>query len=85
MCIKRIFKPEITRFSALTSFLLKNAFKRREKLVLALLSLVLHNSVRLHQFQCFHYVKTDNVRKTRFKHEITRLSASDVVFAEKRL
>ena len=50
----------------LTSFLLKNAFKRREKLVLALFSLVLHNSKHLHHSQCFHCVKTDSVHKTRF-------------------
>ena len=47
-------------------------------LVLALVSLVLHNSMRLHHSQCFHCVKTDNVNKTRFR-------ASNVVFAEKRV
>ena len=50
----------------LTSFLLKKAFNQREMLVLALFSLVLHNSMRLHVFQCFHCVKTENVHKTRF-------------------
>ena len=62
-----------TRFSAkyrvlahLTSFLLKNAFKRREMLVLALVSLVLHNSMRLHHSQCLYCVQTDNVHKKRF-------------------
>ena len=62
-----------TRFSAkyrvlahLTPFLLKNAFKRREMLVLALVRLVLHNSLRLHHSEGFHCVKTDNVQKTRF-------------------
>ena len=35
-------------------------------LVLALVSLVLHNSMRLHHTQFFHCVKTDNVHKTRF-------------------
>ena len=54
-----------TRFY-LTSFLLKNAFKRKKKLVVALVSLILHNSMRLHHSQCFHCVKTDNVHKTRF-------------------
>ena len=54
-------------------------------LVLALISLVLHNSMRLHHYQCFHCVKTDNVHKTRFKRERTRFSASTVVFAEKRV
>ena len=52
-------------------------------LVLALVSLVLHKSMRLHHSQCFHCVKTDNVHKTRFQREITRFSASNVVFAEK--
>ena len=44
-------------------FLLKNAFKRKEKFVLALTSLILHNSMRLHVSQCFQCVKTDNVQK----------------------
>ena len=66
----------------LTSFLLKNAFKRREMLVLALVSLVLHNLPRLHHSLCFHCVKTDNVHKRRFQREITRFSSSNVVFAE---
>ena len=35
-------------------------------LVLALVNLILHNSMRLHVSQCFHYVKTDKVQKTRF-------------------
>ena len=81
-----------TRFSAkervlahLTSFLLKNAFKRRETLVLALVSLVLHNSMHLHHSQCFQSVKTDSVHKTRFCRKITRFSASNVVFAEKHV
>ena len=82
-----------TRFSAnsrvlayLTSFLLKkNAFKSEEMLVLALVSLILHNSVRLHVSQCFHCVKTDNVQKTRFYREITSFSVFNVVFAEKRV
>ena len=67
------------------SFLLKNAFKRRKTLVLALVSLVLHNSMHLHRSQCFHCVKTDTVYKTRYLREITRFSASNVVFAEKRV
>ena len=71
--------------SHLTSFLLKNAFKRRKTLVLALVSLVLHNSMHLHRSQCFHCVKTDTVHKTRYLREITRFSASNVVFAEKRV
>ena len=50
----------------LTSFLLKNSFKRREILVLALVSLILHNLMRLHVSQCFPCVKTDNVQKKAF-------------------
>ena len=40
--------------------------------------------MRLHVSQCFHCVKTDKVHKTRFKDKITRYSAFNVVFAEKR-
>ena len=53
--------------------------------VLALVSLVLHNPPRLHHSQCFHWVKTDNGHKKRYKREITRFSASNVVLAEKRV
>ena len=62
-----------TRFSEkkrvlanLTSFLLENAFKRIETFVLLLVSLILHNSMRLYVSQCFHCVKTGNVHETRF-------------------
>ena len=79
------FYREITRFSASNSFLLKNAFKRREIRVLSLISLVLHNSMHLHHSRCFHCVKTDSVNKTRFYREITRFSASNVVFAKKHV
>ena len=65
--------------------MLKNAFKRREMLVVALVSLILHNLMRLHVSQCFHCVKTDNVQKTRFGREISRFSAFNLVFAEKRV
>ena len=41
--------------------------------------------MRLHVSQCFHCVKTENVQKTRFYREITRFSAFNVVFAEKRV
>ena len=41
--------------------------------------------MQLQVSQCFHCVKTDNVHKTRFKREITRFSASNVNFAEKRV
>ena len=66
MCKKRVFTAKKRVLAHSTSFLLKNVFKRRELLVLALISLVLHNSMRLHVFQCFYCVKTDNVQKTRF-------------------
>ena len=58
---KTRYLREITRFSASNVVLLKNAFKRRKTLVLALVSLVLHNSMHLHCSQCFHCVKTDTV------------------------
>ena len=41
--------------------------------------------MHLHHSQCFHCVKTDSVHKTRFQREITRFSASNVVFAKKRV
>ena len=82
MCEKRVYSAKLAH---LTSFLLKNAFKRRELLVLTLVSLILHSSMRLQSSQCFHCVKTDNVQKTRFYREITRFSAFNVVFAEKRV
>ena len=41
--------------------------------------------MHLHHSQCFHCVKTDSVNKTRFWGEIKRFSASNVVFAEKRV
>ena len=34
--------------------------------VLVIVSLILHNLVRLHVSQCFHCVKTDNVQKPVF-------------------
>ena len=40
--------------------------KRRKMFGLALVSLILHNSMRSHVSQCFHCVKTDNGYKTRF-------------------
>ena len=46
-------------------------------IVLVLVSLILHYSMRLHVSQCSHCVKTDNVHQTRF-------SAFNLVFAEKR-
>ena len=53
MFIKRIFSGKIRVLAHLTLFLLKNAFKRREMLVFALNSLVLHNSMRLHHSESF--------------------------------
>ena len=53
--------------------------------VLALASLILHDSTRLNVSQCFHCVKTDNVHKTRFYLKVTRFSAFNVVFAKKRV
>ena len=41
--------------------------------------------MHLHHSQCFHCVETDTVQKTRFQREIKRFSASNVVFAEKRV
>ena len=82
---KTRYLREITRFSASNVVFAKNAFKRRKTLVLALVSLVMHNSMHLHRSQCFHCVKTDTVHKTRYLREITRFSASNVVFAEKRV
>ena len=41
--------------------------------------------MHLNYSQCFHCVRTDSVNKTRFYREITRFSASNVVFAEKRV
>ena len=85
MCKKRVFSAKGRVLAHLTSFLLKNAFTRKKKLVLALISLILHNSMRLHVSQCFHCVKADKVRKTRFQREITRFSAFNVIFAQNRV
>ena len=64
MCKKRVFSAQKTRFSAFkVVFAKKNAFKLGEMLVLALVSLLLNNSMRLHVSQCFHCVKNDNVQK----------------------
>ena len=66
MCIKRVFSAKERVLAHLTSFLLKNAFKRSERLVLALVSLVSHYLMRLQRSQCFHCVKIDNVHETPF-------------------
>ena len=49
---------------------------------LALVSLILHNSMRLHVSQCFHCFKSENMHKTRFQRETPRFSAFNVVFAK---
>ena len=79
---KTRFYCEITRFSAFSVVFAKQTFKHKEMLVLALVSLTLHHSIRLHVYHCFHCVETDNVHKTHFQREITRFSAFNVVFAE---
>ena len=81
--IKRVFSAEKHVLAQLTSFLLKNLFKRKKMLVFALNSLILYNSMRLPVSQCFHCVKTDNMHKTRLEREMKRFSAINVVFAEK--
>ena len=75
---KTRFQREIPRFSAINVVFAKNtAMKRRQMLVLALVSLILHTSMRLLVSQRFHCVKTVNGHKTRF-------SAFNHVFAGKR-
>ena len=66
MCIKRVLSAKEHVLAHLTSFLLEKAFNCKEMLVLVVVSLVLHISMRLHHFQCFHCVKTDNVQKSAF-------------------
>ena len=66
MCKKRVFGATQRVLAHLTSFLLKNAFKRREMFVLGLVSPIVQKSMRLHVSQCFHCVKTDNVQKNAF-------------------
>ena len=66
MCIKGVFSAKYRVLAHLTSFLLNNAIKPREMLVSALVSLIMHISMRLHVSQCFQCVETDNVHKMRF-------------------
>ena len=66
MCKKRVFSAKQRVLAHLMLFLLKKPFKLKEMLVLGLVSLILHNSVRLDVSQCFHCVKTDNVQKNAF-------------------
>ena len=66
MCKVGVYR-EITRFSAFNVvFAKKTCLNARKCLFLALVSLILHNSMRLLVSQCFQCVKTDNVQKTRF-------------------
>ena len=64
--MKRVFIAKLRVLAHLTSFPLKNAFKSKKMLVLALVSLLLHISIRLLVSKCFHCVETGNVQKTRF-------------------
>ena len=75
MCEKRVYSAKKRVLALLTSFLLKHAFKRRQMRVLALVSLILHNSMRLHVTQCIHGFKTNNVIKRVFtaKHRLLRI------------
>ena len=54
------------RFRAFNVVFADKRVLTQEMLVLALVSLRLHNSMRLLVSQGFHCVKTDNVHKTRF-------------------
>ena len=87
VCKKRLFSAKyrwLMHLTHLTLFSLKNAFNRGELLVFAITNLTLHCSKCLHAQQRFHCVKTVSVQKTRFQHALTRFSASNVNFAEKR-
>ena len=63
---KTRFWREIPRFSAFNVVFAENTFERGEMLVLALVSLLLNNSMCLNAFQSFYFVKLDSVQKTRF-------------------
>ena len=65
ICKKRVLSAKERILAHLMSFLLKNAFKRREMLVLALNNLIRHYSMRLHVSLSFHCVKTGKEQKTR--------------------
>ena len=62
---KTRFLREIPRFSAFNVIVAKNTFKHKKKLVVALVTLLLHNSMRSHASQCFQCVITDNVHEKR--------------------
>ena len=66
MCVKRVFSAKQLVLAHLMSFLLENAFKRIEMIVLALVSPILDNLLRLLVSQCSHCVSTDNTHKTPF-------------------
>ena len=77
MCRKRVSSAKYRVLAPLTSFLLKKtALKRKEMLVLALVSLIQQYSMRLHVSQCVFCFKSDIVYKTRFRREILRLHVS---------
>ena len=82
---KTRFYHDVMRLSVFNVVFDETAFKRKEMLVLALFSVVLHTSKRLHISHFSHCVKTNNVHKTRFSREITRFSTINAVFAEKRV
>ena len=64
---KNVFSAKYRVLAYLTSFLLNNAFKHKEKLVPGLVSPTVHNLMRSHVFLWFHCAKTDNVQnKKRF-------------------
>ena len=63
---KARFQREMRPFNAFNVVFAEIAFKRRETLVLALVSQILHISLCLHISQCIHCDKPDNVHKTRF-------------------
>ena len=85
MCLKRVFSAKNRVLDHLTSFLLRKAFKHKEMLISALVSLILHISMHLHVSQFFQCVEIDNVPKMRFLREITSFRAFNVVFAKKRV
>ena len=63
--MKRVFSTK-KRFTEFKVVLRKNVFKRKKRVVLALVSLILHNLTRLHVSQCFHCFKTGNLQKNAF-------------------
>ena len=62
---KTRFSRKITRFSAFNVVLAEKTRLNAGMLVLTLIRLILHNSLRLHVSQCVHCVETDNMQKKR--------------------